>query len=197
MGGGVGLDERSSQPSDFRQPTAGAHLAADDSARLSAALSLLPGVREHDMNQLPHHYDAHLAGGPFGYAELSAPGLPPLRTAPPIDYDGPGDAWTPEHLLLAAVQTCFLFTLRAVARKSNVEFTRLDLEAVGTVARSEGVTRFTEIVLRPTLTVSDNANRERIFQILEKAERACLVSASLSTPVRLEPRVLEPEMQEG
>ena len=139
----------------------------------------------------------HLAGGPFGYAEVSAPGLPPLRTAPPVDYDGPGDAWTPEHLLLAAVQTCFLFTLRAVARKSSVEFTRLDMEALGSVARYEGVTRFAEIVLRPTLAVSDGANCERIFQILEKAEKACLVSTSLSTPVRLEPVILEPAVKAG
>jgi uncharacterized OsmC-like protein len=30
-------------------------------------------------------------------------------------FDGPGDAWSPENLLLAAVQSCFLFTFQAVA----------------------------------------------------------------------------------
>lgn len=143
------------------------------------------------MKPFPHHYEVHLSGGPSGYAELSTPGTPPLRTAPPADYDGPGDAWSPEHLLLAAVQACFLFTLRAIAHMSKVEFTRLELEAVGAVARSEGVTRFTEIVLRPMLAVPAGMNRERILQIMEKAEKACLVSASLSTPVRLEPRIQE------
>ena len=55
------------------------------------------------MKPLPHHFDVHLSGGPSGYAELSTAAVPALRTAPPADYDGPGDAWSPEHLLLASV----------------------------------------------------------------------------------------------
>ena len=145
------------------------------------------------MKPLPHHYDVHLTGGPSGYAQLSTQGVPELRTAPPSDYDGPGDAWSPEHLLLAAVQACFLFTLRAGARLSKVEFTALELDASGTVDRQDGVTRFTEIVLRPRVTVPSGADRERALHVLEKSEKMCLVSASLSTPIRLEPEITEQE----
>lgn len=143
------------------------------------------------MKPLPHDYDVHLTGGPSGYARLSTPGVPPMHAAPPTTYDGPGDAWSPEHLLLAAVEACFLFTLRAVARASRVEFMSLDLEASGIVNRQDGVTRFTEIVLHPTLTVAPGTDRERVQYVLNKTERACLVSASLSTPVRLEPQIVE------
>jgi peroxiredoxin-like protein len=145
------------------------------------------------MKPLPHHYDVHLTGGPSGHAQLSAPGVPELRTAPPIDFDGPGDAWTPEHLLLASVQACFLFTLRAIARLSKLEFLALQLDASGTVDRHEGATRFTEIVLRPRLTIRAGTDRERARHVLEKSEQACLVSASLSTPIRLEPEITEQE----
>jgi organic hydroperoxide reductase OsmC/OhrA len=99
------------------------------------------------MKPLPHQYDVQLTGGSKGHAQLSTPGVPELRTAPPLDYDGPGDTWSPEHLLPAAVQACFLFTLRAIARLSKLEYTELRLDAVGTVDRQDGVTRFTEIVL--------------------------------------------------
>lgn len=142
------------------------------------------------MKPLPHRYDVRLAGGPTGYATLSGEGLSDLRSAPPLDFDGPGDAWSPEHLLLAAVQTCFLFTLRAVAQASRIEFTSLELSAEGTVDRQDGVTRFTEIVLRPRLTLPAGGDRNRALRALEKSERACLVTASLSTPVRLEPEVV-------
>lgn len=148
--------------------------------------------RTHQMKPLPHHYDVHLTGGPVGDAQISTAGVPALRTAPPAEYDGPGDAWSPEHLLLAAVQACFLFTLRAIARLSQVEFTALELDASGTVDRQDGVTRFTEIVLRPRLTVPAGADRERVRHVLEKSEKACLVSASLSTPIRLEPEITSP-----
>jgi peroxiredoxin-like protein len=143
------------------------------------------------MKPLPHHYETRLAGGPDGYATSSADGIPDLRCAAPVDFDGPGDAWSPEHMLLAAVQTCFLFTLRSVAKLSRFQFKGLELSAHGVLDRKEGVTRFTEIVLRPRLTVAHGTDRVQALRIMEKSEKACLVSASLSTPVRLEPEVIE------
>ncbi len=143
------------------------------------------------MKPFPHRYDVHLTGGPSGYAQLSTAGVPQLTTAPPADFDGPGDAWSPEHLLLASVQTCFLFTFRALARVSRLEFTTLELEAVGTVDRQDGITRFTKITLYPKLVVAPGANRELALQILSKSEKRCLITASLSTAVHLEPEVLE------
>lgn len=142
------------------------------------------------MKPLPHVYEVHLAGAADGYAKVSAAGMPELQTAPPIDFDGPGDAWSPEHLLLAAVETCFLFTLSSVARASKLEFLSLELSGQGKIDRGDGATRFTEIVLRPRLRLPAGADRDRALRILEKSEKACLVSASLSTPVRLEAEVL-------
>ena len=143
------------------------------------------------MKPLPHHYHVGLSGGPTGHATVHVDGAPDLRSAPPLDFDGPGDAWSPEHLLLAAVQTCFLFTLRVVAQASRVDFVALDVAAEGAVDRRDGQLRFTEIVLRPRLTVRSGVDRDRAMRALEKSEKACLVSASLATPIRLEPEIVE------
>jgi len=121
------------------------------------ATTLLEGA----MKPLPHRYNVRLTGGPSGYATLSAPGVPELKSAPPLDFDGPGNAWSPEHLLLAAVETCFLFTLRAVAKASKIEFDAHELSSEGIVDRQDGITRFTEIVLRPRLTIPLGADRDR------------------------------------
>ena len=142
------------------------------------------------MKPLPHVYDVRLTGGPTGYATVSVSGVPELRSAPPLDFDGPGDAWSPEHLLLAAVETCFLFTLRAVALASRIEFASLELSATGRVDRQDGVMRFTEIVLRPKLALGPGADRDKALRALEKSEKTCLVSASLATPIRLEPEIV-------
>jgi organic hydroperoxide reductase OsmC/OhrA len=135
---------------------------------------------------LPHRYTVRLRGGPTGHAPATADGLPELATAPPAEFDGPGDAWSPEHLLLAAVETCFLFTLRTVAQASRVEFTACEVAAEGTVDRDGGALKFTEIVLRVRLGLPPGADRDRARRAVDKAGRACLVSASLATPVRLE-----------
>lgn len=139
---------------------------------------------------MPHHYEVALAGRSDGYARLSATGLPDLQTAPPADFDGPGDAWSPEHLFLASIETCFLFTLRAVAQASKLEFLEVNVTARGTVDRKDGATRFTQVVLHPRMALPAGVDKDRALRILEKSEKACLISASLAFPVRLEPDVL-------
>ena len=143
------------------------------------------------MKPLPHAYEITLTGASAGYATASAAGLPDMTTAPPAEYDGPGDAWSPEHLLLAAVSSCFLFTFRAVAKASHVDFVEVEAGAAGTVDRTGGITRFTDIVLRPTVTTPGGADAGAVQRAIEKAASRCLVSASLETPVRVQSTIRE------
>lgn len=141
------------------------------------------------MKPLPHTYQAWLTGGPAGHAALSTAGAPDLRSAPPLEFGGPGDAWSPEALLLASVQACFLFTLRSVAKASKIPFVSLDLQGEATLDRQDGVMRLTEIVLRPRLVLPPGGDRARAQWVLEKSKKSCLIGASLSTPVRMEPEI--------
>lgn len=138
------------------------------------------------MKPLPHDYEVYLTGGPQGYATNSAAGLADLTTAPPSEYDGPGDAWSPEHLLLAAVSSCFLFTFRAVARASRVDFLDVDARTWGSVSKVDGVVRFSEIVVRTTVTAAPGCNVEALRRAIDKTASHCLVSSSLVVPVRVE-----------
>lgn len=137
------------------------------------------------MLPLPHHYHVSLTGGPEGYAELNGDGVPTLSSAGPREFDGPGDAWSPEYLLLAAVSSCFLLTLRAIAKASAFEFVTLDCSCDGVVDKQERSLRFTSITLRPILQIRQESDREKALRLLEKSKQGCLVSASLSTPVDL------------
>jgi peroxiredoxin-like protein len=143
------------------------------------------------MTPLPHQYEVRLDGGPAGYARADGAGLPELRTAPPPQYDGPGDAWTPEHLLLASVEACFLFTLRAVARASKLEFSRVRLNTTGIVDRQDGPVRFTAIGIRCHVVVPAGTDQALARRVLAKAERNCLISASLKTPVTVRAEIEE------
>ncbi len=143
------------------------------------------------MKPLPHRYDVQLTGGPEGHAQLRSVGRPTLPTAPPREFGGPGDAWSPEHLFLASVEACFLFTFRAVARASHVEFADMNVHAEGTVDRQGGETRFVEIVLRPRVLVAPGSDREKLAHVIAKTEKACLVTASLRTPVHVEAEIVE------
>ncbi len=142
------------------------------------------------MKPLPHKYTAQLSGTSDGYATAAVTGLPELRVAAPADFDGPGDAWSPEHLLMAAVESCLLLTLRSVAKASKLEFESLEVSGEGTLDRKDGATRFTEIILHARLKLAAGADRAKAIRVLEKSEKACPISASLSTPIHLEPEIV-------
>lgn len=145
------------------------------------------------MKPLPHHYtvSGRLEARSEGAAtvRLRSPGLPELESAPPAEFDGPGDLWSPETLLLGAVVDCFLLTFRAVARASKYAWASLHADAEGVLDRAEGVTRFTAIHLRVELLAPAGADPTAGERFLAKAEKGCLVSNSLRCPVHLEARV--------
>jgi peroxiredoxin-like protein len=116
-----------------------------------------------------------------------------INFAAPPEFGGEPGLWTPEHLLLASVSTCYVATLRAVAEASKLELGSLELTVEGTIEKQEGGFRFTRIFLRPVVTIEKEEERERMGRLLEKAERACLISRSLACATVLEPKILVQE----
>jgi peroxiredoxin-like protein len=132
------------------------------------------------MQAYPHRYDVQAAAETEGSVLLRSEGLPPLTTAPPPQYGGPGGEWSPETLLVAAAADCFILTFRAIAAASKVTWRRLDCDAEGLLDRRDGVVRFTELHLRARLSLPAGGDAERAKRLLEKAEAACLVTNSLA-----------------
>ena len=112
-----------------------------------------------------------------------------INFASPPEFQGEPGLWTPEHLLVASVATCFLATFRAIAENSKLQVARLEVEAEGLLEKQEGGFRFTQILVRPRLTIAEAADEERAQRMLEKAERACLITRSLSSHVELQATV--------
>jgi peroxiredoxin-like protein len=122
--------------------------------------------------------------------DLSAPHLPDLEVDAPPEFKGHEGVWTPEHLFVAAVNSCFMTTFLAIAENSKLEFVSFSADAKGKLEKLEGQGFImTEVVLRPKLLVSHARDLERAGRILEKAEKHCLISNSIKTETRLDPEV--------
>jgi organic hydroperoxide reductase OsmC/OhrA len=132
------------------------------------------------MQPYPHRYDVHATAEPAGSVRVRATALPTLATAPPREFGGPGDQWSPETLLVAATVDCFVLTFRAIAAASHLEWQGLDCDAEGVLDRADGIVRFTALHLRTHLRLPPGGDPERARRLLEKAERTCLVSNSLA-----------------
>jgi peroxiredoxin-like protein len=133
------------------------------------------------MKPFPHQYRVRASASEQSSIELSAPGLTPMVSAAPLEFDGPGDLWSPETLLMAAVADCFVLTFRAIAKASGLRWTNVSCNGSGTVERNEGVTRFTAINLDIRLVVPAAIDVEKAKKVVEKAERSCVISNSLKT----------------
>ena len=141
------------------------------------------------MQEYPHHYKVAAEATSDGDVILSGEGVCDIVSAPPKEFDGPGDKWSPESLLVASVADCFILSFRGVARASKLPWVSLQCEVVGTLERSEGVTKFTFFLVRATLEVPEEIKSERAHRILEKAEKSCLITNSLSAETHLEAAV--------
>ena len=107
-------------------------------------------------------------------------------SAPPTEFGGPGDRWSPETLFVAAVADCFVLTFRGIAGVSRFSWVSLECSVTGTVDRVDRVTQFTALEVRARLRVPSGANEEQARRLLTKAEETCLVTNSLKVQPHLE-----------
>jgi organic hydroperoxide reductase OsmC/OhrA len=97
------------------------------------------------------------------------------------------EAWSPPHLFVASVESCFFLTMLAVAKKMRVEIKSYSSTAEGLLVSPDGSHQeFREIRIRPDVTLADAADRARLPQLVKLAEEHCLVARSLKTTVRIE-----------
>ena len=115
----------------------------------------------------------------------------PIKFSAPPEFQGEAGVWTPEHFFTTATAACFVNTFQAIAMFSEFSVVAFDVSVDGKVENGEGGYRFTRVTLRPVLTVPSEADRERGMRLLEKAEKACLVSRSLNSEMILEAKILE------
>jgi organic hydroperoxide reductase OsmC/OhrA len=131
------------------------------------------------------------ATGPAaGDLRVSSRDLPELRVAAPAEFDGPGDRWSPETLLVAAVGSCLILTFRSIATASRFDWISLSCQVEATLDKAEDGHRFTTFGIRAELSVPDVGTEERARRLLEKAKSLCLITKSLRGETLLEVSVV-------
>lgn len=143
----------------------------------------------------PHNYQVDLNWKMDRKGEISSPGLQQkieVATPPEFPRGIPG-IWSPEHLYTAAVNSCFMTTFLAIAENSLLEFSSLTCPAKGILDKVDGKFAMTEVILEPVLTIPNAADREKAEKILQKSEKACLISNSISAKVILKTKVIAEE----
>lgn len=113
---------------------------------------------------------------------------------PPEFKGGMVGIWSPEHLLVAAVNSCLMTTFLAIAENFKLEFESFDCSAEAKLEVVEGKYMISEVVLKPKLSILNEEDSEKALKVLTKAEKACLISNSVKSVVTMEPTILVSEV---
>ncbi|MBF0289761.1 MAG: OsmC family protein [SAR324 cluster bacterium] len=141
------------------------------------------------MQEYPHHYKVQALSALEGEVRLESKNLTSLRTAPPEEFGGPGDLWSPETLFVGAVADCFILSFRAIARASKLPWASISCEAEGILDKVDKVAQFTNISVHAHLVIPSDVDKEKAERILQKAEKSCLITNSLKAPTHLDTKI--------
>lgn len=140
-----------------------------------------------------HDYQVQLTGDDpkTGYLESTEDALPRLEVASPPEFGGPKGTWSPEHLFVASISACLMTTFRAIAQVSGLEVVEYRDDAIGHLQRGDDrLYRIDRVTLRPRVVVADESAIPKAARLLEKAEKVCLVSRSVTSEIDFQPVVL-------
>ena len=141
------------------------------------------------MHPFPHRYTVNALAASTGVVTLRSRELEDIQSSPPPEFGGTAGNWSPETLFVAAVADCFVLSFRAIATASRLEWLEIDCGAEGVLEKTDTGMRFTAINIEAHLRVPPGADVARAERLLEKSEKACLVSNSLNFQVHLQCRV--------
>ena len=132
--------------------------------------------------------DLHWTGDKAGI--VSSPSLRPVSVSTPPEFGGPEGEWSPEHLLLSSITSCFMSTYLVFVNKMKIENTGFECTATGQVEIVDGKYKFTYIHIYPKAFVGNDNDVERAKVAMEKAKKYCLISNSVNAQIVQHPEVV-------
>lgn len=146
-----------------------------------------------------HHYEATLhwdgaqAGPTVNYRsysrnhEVTIDGKAPLALSADPAFRGDASRLNPEDCLLAALSSCHMLSYLAFAALEGLVVTDYKDRASGTMVQEGEGGHFTEVNLRPEVTLAAGSDPELAQRLHGRAGAACYIASSVNFPVRHEP----------
>lgn len=138
-----------------------------------------------------YHYEVKVNWETDRKGSMSSPVLnTKIEVATPPEFaKGMPGIWSPEHLLVAAVNSCLMTTFLAIAENFKFDYIGFESNADGKLEKVDGKYMISEVVLSPVLNIAPDADKEKAIRILEKSEAACLVSNSVKSKIIFRPAI--------
>lgn len=119
--------------------------------------------------------------------EVAIAGKPTLTGSSAGEFKGDESKHNPEDLLVIALSTCHMLSYLALAARAGIAVSAYVDETEGTMAIKDRRLRFTDVLLKPRVTVAAGTDLKQAEALHEKAHEICFIANSVNFPVRHEP----------
>lgn len=139
-----------------------------------------------------HFYEVDIQWKGTRIGELSSPILEKtIECATPPEFpNGIPNIWSPEHLFVSAINSCYMATFLAIAQNFKVDIEDFSMRTVAKLEMVEGKYLFTEAEMKPIIKlVNPEQDSDKALRIAEKAKAGCLVTNSMKTEITLSPNI--------
>ncbi len=120
--------------------------------------------------------------------EISAEGKPVIPGSSDPAFRGDKSRYNPEELLVASLSACHMLWYLHLCADANLVVTAYKDAASGTMKMTEdGGGRFTEVILRPDVTIKKGADPQLANELHRRAHHLCFIANSMNFEVKVEP----------
>lgn len=119
---------------------------------------------------------------------LSGAAKPEVGVGSSPEFRGHPDNWSPEDLLVGALNACLMLTFYALAQSKGVTPVAYQSSAEGLLENFDGKYRITEVTVSPSVVLKSQADLDIARELMQnKVEANCFISNSISGKVKLTP----------
>ena len=120
--------------------------------------------------------------------EYSVSGKPVIPGSSDPAFRGDATRYNPEELLVMSLSSCHMLWYLHLAAENKVVVVDYVDDAVGTMVETADTGgHFTEVMLRPAVTLATGSDVSLAQSLHERAHHLCFVANSVNFPVRCEP----------
>lgn len=125
--------------------------------------------------------------------DIAAGGKPAIAGSSDPAFRGDGARWNPEDLLVSALSACHMLSYLHLCAVAGIVVVAYADAAEGTMRETgDGGGRFTDVVLRPRVTIA-SGDPAQAAGLHEEAHRLCFIASSVDFPVRCEAQITGPD----
>ncbi len=121
---------------------------------------------------------------------LRSEGKPQIDVSSPPEFKGIPGVWTPEDMLVGAVEICQMSTFLAFGIRKGIPLKSYKSSAEGLLENVDGKYLFTKIIVKPIIVVEASWTKEQVEELVHTAHDNCLIGNSITAEVTVNPTII-------